>query len=191
MLFSRLSDLTSNAFTDLQTGCFLDEELNPSIGQPLLFYGVQRTSITNTINFCYNTRPDTYGALAHNSAPSGDIFELSNYYMPHHANELGSVSTPPTYNLNFGSEIDTYNLTDYAGQNNSLFLKNYQEYITRVYNKKTRLYRYSAILPLKILLQLTLDDKVIVGTKLFTINSMTTKLQSGETEFELLNEAPE
>ena len=111
--------------------------------------------------------------------------------MPHHANELGSRATPPTYNLNFGSEIDTYNLTDYAGQNNSLFLKNYQEYITRVYNKKTRLYRYSAILPLKVLLQLTLDDKVIVGTRIFTINTMTTKLQSGETEFELLNEAPE
>ena len=71
-----------------------------------------------------------------------------------------------------------------------MFLKNYQNYITRVFNKKTRLYKYSATLPLKILLQLTLDDKVIVGTRLFTINSMTTKLQSGETEFELLNEAP-
>ena len=190
MLFSRLSDLTSNAFTDVQTGCFLDEELNANIGQPLLFYGIQRTSITDTINFVYNTRPDTYGALASSAASNSDIFELSNYYMPHHANELGSRPTPPTYNLNFGSEIDTYNLTDYSGQNNSLFLKNYQSYITRVYNKKTRLYRYSAILPLKILLQLTLDDKVIVGTRIFTINSMTTKLQSGETEFELLNEAP-
>ena len=61
---------------------------------------------------------------------------------------------------------------------------------TRVFNKKTRLFNYKAILPLKILLQLSLDDKVIVGSRLFTINSMTTKLQSGETEFELLNEAP-
>ena len=188
MLFSRLSDLTTNAFTDIQTGCFLDEELNPSIGKPLLFYGIQRTGISTPINFVYNERPDTYGALA--SSTSTDIFSLTNYFMPHHANELGSRATPPTFNLNFGSEIDTYNLTDYAGQNNSLFLKNYQNYITRVYNKKTRLYRYSATLPLKILLQLTLDDKVIVGTRLFTINSMTTKLQSGETEFELLNEAP-
>tara|TARA_B100001939_G_scaffold347248_1_gene368267 strand:- start:2940 stop:5141 length:2202 start_codon:yes stop_codon:yes gene_type:complete len=189
MLFSRLSDLTTNIFTDVQTGCFLDEELNPSIGQPLLFYGVQRTGITTGINYVFGTsRPDTYAALC----PTGSSNStLTSYYMPHHANELGSVSTAPTYNLNFGSEIDTYNLTDYAGQNNSLFLKNYQEYITRVYNKKTRLYRYSAILPLKVLLQLTLDDKVIVGTRIFTINTMTTKLQSGETEFELLNEAPE
>ena len=189
MLFSRLSDLTSGAFTDVQTGCFLDEELNPSIGQPLLFYGIQRTGISTGINYVFGTsRPDTYAALC----PTGSSNStLTSYFMPHHANELGSVGTAPTYNLNFGSEIDTYNLTDYAGQNNSLFLKNYQNYITRVFNKKTRLYRYSATLPLKILLQLTLDDKVIVGTRLFTINSMTTKLQSGETEFELLNEAPQ
>ena len=190
MLYSRLSDLTSNAFTDIQTGCFLDEELNPSIGQPLLFYGVQRTGISDTINFVYNTRPDTYGALASSAASSSNIFELSSYFMPHHANELGSASTAPTFNLNFGSEIDTYNLTDYSGNNNSLFQKNYENYITRVFNKKTRLFNYKAVLPLKILLQLSLDDKVIVGTRLFTINSMTTKLQSGETEFELLNEAP-
>ena len=53
------------------------------------------------------------------------------------------------------------------------------------------MYKFKAVLPLKILLQLTLDDKIIVGTKLYTINKMTTKLQSGETEFELLNQAPE
>ena len=187
MLYSRLSDLTSNAFTDVQTGCFLDEELNPSIGQPLLFYGVYRTGISTGINFAYCTRPDTYGALASNPALN---FTLTAYWMPHHANELGSASTAPTFNLNFGSEIDTYNLTDYSGNNNSLFQKNYENYITRVFNKKTRLFNYKAVLPLKILLQLSLDDKVIVGTRLFTINSMTTKLQSGETEFELLNEAP-
>ena len=187
MLYSRLSDLTSNNFTDVQTGCFLDEELNPSIGQPLLFYGVYRTGISTGINFAYCTRPDTYGALASNPALN---FTLTAYWMPHHANELGSASTAPTFNLNFGSEIDTYNLTDYSGNNNSLFQKNYENYITRVFNKKTRLFNYKAILPLKILLQLSLDDKVIVGTRLFTINSMTTKLQSGETEFELLNEAP-
>ena len=108
--------------------------------------------------------------------------------MPHHANELGSASTAPSINLIFGSEIDTYNLTDYGGNNNSLFQVNYEDYITDVYSKKARLYKFSAVLPLKILLQLTLDDKIIIGTRLYKINSMTTKLQSGETEFELLND---
>jgi len=185
MLFSRLSDLTGLTNTDLQTGCFLDDDLNPSIGQPLIFYGVYRSSITNTIDFCYNVRPDTYGALAHSTQSSS---EVSSYWMPHHANELGSVTTAPSINLNFGSEIDTYNLTDYAGNNNSLFQENYEDYITDVYSKKARLYRFSAILPLKVLLTLTLDDKIIIGTRLYKINSMTTKLQSGETELELIND---
>ena len=185
MLFSRLSDLTDLTNTDLQTGCFLDDDLNPSIGQPLIFYGVYREEITNTIDFCYNVRPDTYGALAHNTQSS---FAVSNYWMPHHANELGSVTTAPSINLNFGSEIDTYNLTDYGGNNNSLFQENYEDYITDVYSKKARLYRFSAVLPLKVLLTLTLDDKIIIGTRLYKINSMSTKLQSGETEFELLND---
>ena len=188
MLFSRLSDLTANTLTDIQTGCFLDEELNPSIGQPLLFYGIQRSGISTAINFIYNTRPETYGALADNPSANGDVFTLTNYYMPHHANELGSVTTAPSINLNFGSEIDTYNLTDYGGNNNSLFQLNYEDYITDVFSKKARLYKFSAVLPLKILLQLTLDDKIIIGTRLYKINSITTKLQSGETEFELLND---
>ena len=111
--------------------------------------------------------------------------------MPHHASGLGTRTTAATYNLNFGSEIDTYNLTDYAGNNNSLFQLYYQNYITRVFNKKTRVFKHNAILPLKVLLNLTLDDLIVIGTRAYTINKMITKLQSGETQFELLNEPPE
>jgi hypothetical protein len=108
--------------------------------------------------------------------------------MPSNASSLGTASTAPTYNLNFGSEINSYTLTDYAGNNNSLFQLYYQNYITRIYNTRTRLFKFSAVLPLKVLLTLTLDDLIIVGTRAYTINKMSTKLQSGETSFELLNE---
>ena len=185
MLFERLQDKTSGALTLIQTGSFLDDDLNPSIGQPLLFYGVARSGIyASPINFLYSTRPETYGALC----PTGTKHILNNYWMPHNANELGTSTTAPTYNLNFGSEIDSYQLTDYGGNNNSLFQTYYQNYITRVFNKKTRIFKFNAILPLKVLLNLTLDDLIIVGTRAYTINKMSTKLQSGETNFELLNE---
>ena len=185
MLYERLQDKTSDALTLIQTGSFLDDDLNPSIGQPLLFYGVARTGIyTTPINFLYSTRPETYGALC----PNGTKYILNNYWMPHNANELGTSTTAPTYNLNFGSEIDSYQLTDYGGNNNSLFQLYYQNYITRVFNKRTRIFKYNAILPLKVLLNLTLDDLIVVGTRAYTINKMSTKLQSGETNFELLNE---
>ncbi len=185
MLFERLQDKTSNALTLLQAGSFLDDDLNPSIGQPLLFYGIHRSSIyASFINFLYSKRPETYGDLC----PNGNNYTLNNYWMPHNANELGTSTTAPTYNLNFGSEIDSYQLTDYGGNNNSLFQTYYQNYITRVFNKKTRIFKFNAILPIKVLLNLTLDDLIIVGTRAYTINKMSTKLQSGETNFELLNE---
>jgi hypothetical protein len=184
MLFERLQDKTSSALKTIQIGSFLDDNLEPSIGQPLLFYGIYQQNQDN-INFCYNTRPAVYGALADNTASN---FSLNDYWIPSACNELGTSSTPPTYNLNFGSEINTYTLTDYGGNNNSLFQTYYQNYITRVFNKKTRIFKFSAVLPLKVLLNLTLDDLIVVGTRAYTINKMSTKLQSGETNFELLNE---
>ena len=187
MLFERLQDKTSGALTTVQVGSFLNEELEPSIGQPLLFYGIYQADV-DAINFIYNTRPKVYGALADNSATNSDVFNLNDYWIPSACNELGTASTPPTINLNFGSEINTYTLTDYGGNNNSLFQTYYQNYITRVFNKKTRIFKFSAVLPLKVLLTLTLDDLIVVGTRAYTINKMSTKLQSGETNLELLNE---
>ena len=183
MLFERLQDKTSAVLTTVQVGSFLNTDLSPDIGKPLLFYGIYQQNQDN-INFLDSTRPETYGALC----PTGTNSSLNDYWIPSVCNELGTSSTPPTYNLNFGSEINTYTLTDYAGNNNSLFQLYYQNYITRVFNKRTRIFKFSAVLPLKVLLNLTLDDLIVVGTRAYTINKMSTKLQSGETNFELLNE---
>ena len=183
MLFERLQDKTSGDLSTVQIGSFLDDNLEPSIGQPLLFYAIYQQN-QNNINFLQSTRPETYAALCTVGTPSS----INDYWMPHNANELGTSTTPPTYNLNFGSEINTYTLTDYGGTNNSLFQNYYTNYITRVFNKRTRIFKYSAVLPLKVLLNLTLDDLIVIGTRAYTINKMSTKLQSGETSFELLNE---
>ena len=99
-----------------------------------------------------------------------------------------TASTAPAFNLNFGSEINSYTLTDYGGTNNSLFQLYYQNYITRVFNTRTRIFKYKAILPLKFLLTYSLADKVFVNGRAFTINKITTKLQTGESSLELLNE---
>ena len=187
ILFERLNDINTGGAisqTDIQYGAFINDNLEPSIGQPLLFYGIYRENVSTPINFAYNNRTED-GSLP---ASSGVNFNLNDYWMPHNANELGTTTTAPTYNLNFGSEINSYTLTDYSGINNSLFQLYYQNYILRVFNKRTRLFNYKAILPLNILLKLSLDDTIIIQERAFTINKMTTKLQSGETEFELLNE---
>ena len=182
MMFERLNDLNDNSQTEIQYGLFTNDNNEPEIGNPLIFYGVFQSSISPAINFVTSTRPES-------GAPSaGTRSSLTSYWMPSNESSLGTASTAPTYNLNFGSEINSYTLTDYAGNNNSLFQLYYQNYITRIYNTRTRLFKFSAVLPLKVLLTLTLDDLIIVGTRAYTINKMSTKLQSGETSFELLNE---
>ena len=151
--------------------------------KPLLFYGVFQSGITSTISLIDSERKED-GSIA----DAGTRYSLIRYWMPHNASELGTTTTAPAFNLNFGSEINSYTLTDYGGNNNSLFQKFYQNYILRVFNTKTRIFKYQAILPLKFLLTYSLADKVFVNGRAFTINKITTKLQTGESSLELLNE---
>jgi hypothetical protein len=201
MLYERVSNnyisggVSFSELTLIQTGVSIDEDLNPVVDKPLIFYVIDnKVNNATRINFAFNERPEDGSLPTIDAGDSAHI--VSNYFMPSNASSsaLGGApqylpnATAPTYNLNFGSEINSESLTDYGGNNNSLFQKFYQNYITRLFNKKTRLFQFSAILPLKVLLNVTLDDLIVVGTRAYTINKMTTKLQSGETSFELLNE---
>ena len=183
MLFERLSDVTSGVNTAVQYGLAVDDNDNSVMTAPLLFYGIYNTSISTPINYVDTTRP-VGGGLA----TAGTRTTVNNYWMPHNANELGSASTAPAFNLNFGSEINSYTLTDYGGSNNSLFQKFYQSYIQRVFNTKTRIFKFKAVLPLKFLLTYSLADKIFISGRAFTINKITTDLQTGKSTLELLNE---
>lgn len=173
MLFERLSDASTGVNTDIQYGLAIDEDDKPVITAPLLFYAIYNTSISTPINYVDTTRPSLGGSGITNTT-------ISNYWMPHNANELGSSSTAPAFNLNYGSEINSYTLTDYGGLNNSLFQKFYQEYIQRVFNTKTRIFKFKAVLPLKFLLTYSLADKIFIDGRAFTINKITTNLQTGK-----------
>ena len=181
MIYERLFDKTDGSSTTIQVGTFLDIDLNPNIGKPLIFYGLLQNDSPTQINLVDSTREDL-------STGGHNTYDVNSYWIPSAYNELGTSLFIPRYNLNFGSEINTYTLTDYAGTNNSLFQNYYEKYITRVFSLRTRIFKFKACLPLKVLLNLSLDDLIIIGTEEYTINKMTTKLQSGETTFELLNQ---
>ena len=183
MIFERLFNSANSTATDVQVGTFMDTELKPSIGAPLMFYGIFQSPDKTEINFV-NTFRKKDGSLP----DSGSNFSLPTYWIPSVCNEISNTIVAPTHNLNFGSEINTFVLTDFGGVNNSLFQTYYENYITRVFNSRTRIFKFKAVLPLRVLINLTLDDLIIIGTRTYTINKMTTKLQSGETSFELLNE---
>ena len=175
MTKSGLPDLATGINTEIQYGFFVDSEDNPVTSPPLIFYGIRNTGISPEINYVETTRPEDGGL-----APAGTRTTISNYFMPHNASSLGTKAVAPEYNLNFGSEINSYTLRDYAGNNNSLFQNYYQNYIQRVFNTKTRIFKYNAILPLKFLLTYSLADTIIISDRLFTINKITTNLQISE-----------
>lgn len=109
---------------------------------------------------------------------SGGTFSVSDTYKIYHA---------PKYTLNFDNEIDEWSLIDYNGETNSLFKNFYQTYILDAFNAKKRIFRVTAQLPNKVLLNYKMNDKFQIAGKVFTINSIDTNLKTGQSKLELLN----
>lgn len=101
--------------------------------------------------------------------------------------EVYEIYHPPKYTLNFDDEVDEWNLTNYNGQTNSLFKRQYKTYIEDAFNAKKRIFKLTAHLPSSILLNYRLNDRFQIGDKVFTINSINTNLKTGESKLELLN----
>jgi len=106
----------------------------------------------------------------------------SSIFMP--SNQVDFTFNYQHKTINFYSELNEW---DGVVNTYSLFKENYKEYIQDVFNEKRRLTRVKAFLPLRILLKYTLADTFIIAGKEYKINSITTNLQTGESDMELLN----
>tara|TARA_R110000744_G_scaffold86153_2_gene168360 strand:+ start:63 stop:2150 length:2088 start_codon:yes stop_codon:yes gene_type:complete len=170
MQMERLQDQNLQSFTDIQYGYFVNENQQPYFGKPLLFYPIKITSGTP---ISYRTDATTHQSLNVYNIPS---------------NSIGlSLNFPFTSNINFGSEINEYNLTSEGYDEGSLFQQEYVDYVSDIFNSKRRITKVKAFLPLRIMIALTLRDKIEMRGQKYIINSVTTNLQTGESDFELLN----
>ena len=70
----------------------------------------------------------------------------------------------------------------------TLFTENYLTYIQNIFNSKRRLIKTKAYLPLRIIYNLNMNDKVVINNQNYTINTINTNLNTGESSMELLNE---
>jgi hypothetical protein len=70
----------------------------------------------------------------------------------------------------------------------SLFKNFYLNYIQDIFDTKRRIIKLTAYLPLRILLNYNLSDTFIIAGVSYKINSITTNLENGKSELELLNE---
>ena len=155
MLFERMTN--SGALTDIMHGWFVDKKLDPVLGSPLIFYNENRSCATTKIKWVDNSTIDDYNCPQNTKAND-------------------------SHTLNFGAEIDEFDLVTNL---NSLFKKGYTDYIEGIFNKKGRLVKVTAYLPLRILLDYGLNDIFIINKRKFRINQITTNLQTGKSEIEL------
>ena len=93
-------------------------------------------------------------------------------------------------NIHFDNYINEYRANDNDNATaftDTLFQTQYSNYINEVFSPTRRLTKVTAYLPYKIFSSLQLYDRIEIGQKYYKINSMTTNLTTGKTEFELLN----
>ena len=154
--------------TTIQYGYFVDDNLEAYFGKPLIFYPILQTSATE-ISF-------RDSATTHSP--------LTSYFVP--SNSLSLIHTTSRININFYLEVNEYTLN--TSFTETLFERNYLEYIQDIFNSKRRLTKLKAYLPLKIIYNLNMNDKVVINNQGYLINNLTTNLITGESSMELLND---
>ena len=150
--------------TNLQVGTSVDFNLSPIIPGPVLLYdyGTIRSQ-----DFYFNNGLSTSKVLNYNLFGQDTNIEGENY------------------TINFGVEQSTY-----TGrlETNSLFANYYEDYLTNIFSKKSRLINIKSILPIGALTSLKLNDRVIIRGKRYIIQSFTTDLTTGEVDFLLITD---
>lgn len=165
--YQRLFDAATANSTTIQWGWSVNESEEAYYGKPLLFYPIRQTSATA---ISYLTGTNTH-------------VQLTNYIIP--SNSRALLASTSTDNIHFQNEINEYtNDSTFTG---TLFENYYKTYIQDIYNSKRRLTKVKANLPLKMIYNLKLNDKISLNNRTYIINSVKTNLTNGKSDFELLN----
>jgi hypothetical protein len=170
-----------------QTATLIDKDLKPYIPKPMLIYS---NGLVTTL-----TGSDRIYITQSGGAPS---IQMSNYQR--FSNEYDNMPTDVNHSqlmtMNFGNEQSSW-LNELAPQ--GLYYRHYKNFVDNLYNIKTRLIKVKALLPASLLgstvtngagipLGIALNDRLVIRNKRYLINSFTTDLTTGESDFELLTD---
>jgi hypothetical protein len=163
--------LHNNFGNNLQVGYCLNKELAPYIPKPVLLYMNEIASLTggDKIHWVGQTATDVY-------VPFGQDSEI--------LFETGLIPL----SLNFGEEISSFYLVNNP---NTIYALYYRSYLVNLYNPKNRLVKVKTILPVSLLTQLQLNDRLIIRDKRYMINEMQSDLTTGDVSFTLINDFAE
>ena len=183
MMYERLYDAgtTPPTSTDVQWGYSVNENQQPYKGEPLLFYAHKvNQSVSNT-------------KVRVRDPFTTNIIDLQSYYIPSNSLEIDPAISKE--NIHFQAEINEYLANEptttspplSAQFTDTLFETEYKTYIQEIFNTRNRLTKVTAYLPMKVYYNLQLNDLIEMNQQTYKINSLTTDLTTGKTEFELLN----
>lgn len=120
--------------------------------------------------------------------PRFRVFNGSSYigvqYYQRFSNEL--FINNDIASLNFTAENSSWINSQTA--NNSLFQLWYKNYISALYDIRCRIIKLKAIIPIPMLSDIKLNDKLIYKDKKYIINTFTTDLTTGEVDLELISD---
>ena len=168
MQYTRIKSEPSGTNTDVQFGWFVDDNDDSYFGEPLVFYPVLVSSL-GTIKFL-------------NDLTSSST-NISSWTIPSNSVSTNAGTNDDT--CHFSVEINEY--TGGSDFDGSLFANYYQNYIADVFSAKRRITKVKAFLPVSFLINYTLADTLVINTRSYKINSITTNLNTGESQLELLN----
>ena len=175
MQYERLYNVQGGASTGVQYGYFVDDNQESYFGSPLIFYAIRQVNTTN---------------IRIRDTETTNKADIDDYFIP--SNALALESSTSKVNIHFGNEINEYQAfqpsVDPLAFTDTLFYTKYRTYIRNVFDVSRRITKVTAYLPMKIYYNLQLNDLIQLGQENYKINSLTTNLTTGKTEFELLND---
>lgn len=166
IVYERLPDLVDGTLTNVMYGGIFDESIEAVNPKAHLFYNIKQSIGTKTLAF----RND----LGVKEQLSGFINMASH----------SEVLDVPDYNLTWGKEASEWNGNI---SENTLYKNYYQNYIEAIFNIKRRTFKYKAMLPLRILTKLQLNDVLQIDSDYFRIDNYNFNLLTGEIDFNLIN----
>jgi len=151
IIYERLPDLgDDNELTNIQYGGIFDDKIEPINPAPHIFYNINTAIGTKTIGWINDV---------------GVREQLTgNINTPSHSIDWET----PQYNLTFGIENNEW--TNISSENN-LYSNHYKNYVESIFNIKRRGFKYNAILPLRIMLQLKLNDILEIKNNYYRIDN--------------------
>jgi hypothetical protein len=172
IIWEKLYDETSGGNnTSILVGKFFDIDFKPIIEKPYIFYYVGQQTIT------------VYPIALKEKTNS--VAVIANTY--NFCYQWNTKTDLFTHSLNFGSEVNTYTLKDGTASTPSLYNDYWSDYITDLYDLGQRRYTMKAILPISILFNIKLNQKIIIQSDSYRINSMQVDLTTGEATLDLIN----